>query len=152
MNTNPILMTQTGLDALQTELANLLAQRPHKVDRLSVARSMGDLSENSDYHSAKDDLAFSDGRVAELEDLIRNAQIIAPSANNQVNVGHAVTVQVGANKVVFQIVGEFEADPSARKVSHSSPLGQALLGKKVGDKVEVEAPAGRLVYTIVGIE
>ena len=146
-------ITQVGLNALQAELTELVeVRRPQLVDRLSIARSMGDLSENSDYQSAKEDLSFVDGRIAELEELVKNAQVVAPSNNDKIDLGHAVTVQVNGTKTEFQIVGEWEADPAKKKISHSSPLGQSLMGKKIGEKVEVAAPAGKIAYTIVSIQ
>lgn len=154
---NPMLnrqmqITQGGLDQLKSELTQIQdVRRPQLVERLALARSMGDLSENSDYQSARDDLTFVDGRISELEDLIKTAQVVKPSQNKQVEIGHAVTVKVNSHDAVFHIVGEWEADPKQYKISHSSPLGQALVGKKVGDKVEVAAPAGKLVYTLVAI-
>ena len=148
-----MLITQNGLNQLQTELNQLNEERrPQLVERLSIARSMGDLSENSDYQSAKEDLAFVDGRIAELEELVRNAQVASPKSTDAIDMGHCVTVQINGNKTVFQIVGEWEADPIKKKISHSSPLGQSLMGKKVGEKVEVAAPAGKVTYTILSIE
>lgn len=147
-----MLFTQAGLDQLKSELDQLTTtRRPGLVERLALARSMGDLSENSDYQSAKEDLAFVDGRISELEEIIKSAQVTKPADNSAVDIGHSVTVKVNSHATVFQIVGEWEADPKRSKISHSSPLGQALLGKKVGDKVEVAAPAGKLVYTVVAI-
>ena len=146
-------MTQVGLDQLKAELDDLVNnRRPHLVNRLSQARSMGDLSENSDYQSAKEDLSFTDGRIAELEDLIKNSSVVTPDSTSQISFGHFVTVKVNGNQAVFHIVGEWEADPTQKKISHSSPLGLALMGKKVGDQVEVSAPAGKILYTIVAIE
>jgi transcription elongation factor GreA len=152
MADNMIIMTKNGLQELQAELADLQTRRPKLVDRLSLARSMGDLSENSDYHSAKEELAFMDGRIAELEDVIRLSKVVVPNDSNAVALGHSVTVQVGNIKSVFQIVGEWEANPTKKKISNSSPLGLALTGKKVGDKIEVTAPAGKVVYTVLSIE
>ena len=153
MNNPSILITQPGLTQLRQELDQLITtRRPGLVERLSLARSMGDLSENSEYQSAKEDLTFVDGRIAELEELIKNAQVVTPKNSQTVDFGHTVTVKVDSTQAVFSIVGEWEANPKDKKISHSSPLGQALMGKKVGDKVEVSAPAGKLVYTIVSIE
>lgn len=147
-----MLITQAGLDQLKRELGQLRdTRRPALVERLTLARSMGDLSENSDYQAAREDLTFIDGRIGELEDLIKSAQIAKPAGNDAVDIGHAVTVKVNSHDAVFHIVGEWEADPKQSKISHSSPLGLALMGKKVGDKVEVAAPAGKLVYTVVAI-
>lgn len=152
MNNHPVLITLSGLDQLKADLVELSdVKRPQLVSRLSLARSMGDLSENSDYISAKEELAFVDGRIAELEELIQNAKVSTPATNDTVDFGHSVTVKVNATQAVFKIVGEWEADPAQKKISHSSPLGQALMGKKIGDQVEVAAPAGKIVYTIVAI-
>lgn len=149
----PILITKTGLNQLQTELTDLQnVKRPQLVERLSMARSMGDLSENSDYQSAKEDLVFMDTRIDELEELIKNSKVAAPVSDDSVGFGHMVKVKINSTDATFQIVGETESDPKLKKISHSSPLGLALMGKKIGDKVEVEAPIGKLVYTIVEIK
>lgn len=150
--THSMPFTAPGLEQLKKELSDLVdVKRPQLVDRLSFARSQGDLSENSDYQSAKEELAFTDGRISELEELVKNAKIVNPAIGTDVDFGNSVTVEVNGTKVVFQIVGEWEANPSQKKISHTSPLGSSLLGKKVGEKVEVEAPAGKILYTIVNI-
>jgi len=151
MNTQ-ILVTQAGLADLQSELSGLQTKRPQVVERLSVARSMGDLSENSDYISAREELEFLDGRIGELEDMIHSAKVVAPSSNDKIDFGHTVTVKIDSTQTTFQIVGEPEADPKQRKISHQSPLGLALMGKKIGDKVEVDAPVGKLTYSILEIK
>ena len=153
MNGHQMLITASGLDQLKHELTGLVDnRRPQLVDRLSLARTMGDLSENSDYQSAKEELAFTDGRIAELEDLVRNAKVTTPHSLDSIDIGHTVTVKVGASQIAFQIVGEWEANPAQKKISHSSPLGKSLMGHGVGAKVEVEAPAGKILYTILNIE
>lgn len=150
---NDIKLTKEGLEALKTELADLRdVKRPKLVDRLSNARSQGDLSENSDYQSAKEELEFLDGRIDELEEVIKGASVVPVSKAGGVGVGTKVTVKVGGSEVVFNVVGEWEADPMQKKISHESPLGKALIGKKVGDKVDVEAPAGKVAYEILAIE
>src|SRR3990172_1952061 len=98
-----MLITSAGLDHLKTELADLVnVRRPQLVDRLSFARSQGDLSENSDYQSAKEELAFTDGRIAELEDLVKIAKVVIPRVNGQVDFGNSVTVKVDNHEAVFQ--------------------------------------------------
>lgn len=150
---NNIKLTQEGLDALKVELKDLKeVKRPKLVDRLANARSQGDLSENSDYQSAKEELEFLDGRIEELEDVIKKASVTPIKKNGGIDVGTKVTVKVGTNKVIFDIVGEWEADPINKKISHESPLGKALFGKKVGEKVEVEAPAGKIQYEIIEVK
>ncbi|MDP1743204.1 MAG: transcription elongation factor GreA [Candidatus Amesbacteria bacterium] len=149
---NQILVTKTGLIKLKSELESLVSiKRPQLVERLSLARSMGDLSENSDYQDAKESLSFVDGQISELEDLMRIAKVTKPTNNSEVSFGHAVKVKVGKAEVVFEIVGEWEANPSQKKISHTSPLGKALLGKKIGEQVDVAAPAGKVVYTVMSI-
>ena len=149
-------LTKSGQEALQKELDVLVTdKRPKLVERLSYARAQGDLAENSDYQSAKEELEFLDGRIDELTEVLKNA-IIAPSNNGKgaggIGVGTKVTVKVNGKEVVFNIVGEWEADPMNKKIAHDSPLGSALLGKKVGDRAEVSAPAGKVVYEVVAVE
>lgn len=150
-----IQLTQKGLDALKKELDELVnTKRPSLVDRLSNARSQGDLSENSDYQNAKEELEFLDGRIEELESVIKNAVVVADESNGSdgVGVGTKVTVRVNGVKTTFEIVGEWEADMTKKKISHTSPLGSALVGKKAGEKFEVEAPVGKIKYEVVSVE
>lgn len=150
--TNQILITQFGLDDLKAELAQLVdTKRPALVERLSFARSMGDLSENSDYISAREELDFIDSRIEELEELIKNSKVVTPKHSDKVDFGHSVEVKMDSNKVIFKIVGEQEADPKQGRVSYTSPIGQALMGKKVGDHAEVDAPVGKIKYTVLSI-
>jgi transcription elongation factor GreA len=152
MNTQAIQITDDGLKKLQEELRELIeVKRPKVVDRLSTARAMGDLSENNDYSQAKDELSFVDGRIAELEDVVRNAVVVAKQGNDQVVLGSQVVVK-NSGEHVFHVVGEWEADPMKKMISHKSPLGMALMGKKVGDTAEVEAPVGKIIYKILSIE
>jgi len=149
----PIQVTQKALEALKKELSFLVEEkRPQVVDRLENARQEGDLKENSDYQAAKEALEFLDGKIEELRHVVENAEVIqANGSSGNVGVGTRVQVKVGSTEHEFEIVGEWEADPAEKKISHTSPLGQALLNKKKGDTVEVEAPAGRVVYEIVSI-
>lgn len=154
MDKKYIYVTEDGLKDLKKELAELKTdKRPEVLDRVSQARSMGDLSENSEYTAAQEELAQIDARIEELDDMLKRVKIIEEDeGGNAVKLGSKVHVLVGSKKEVFTIVGEWEADPHARKISHESPLGKALIGKAVGDKVEVEAPAGKILYTIQTIE
>ena len=148
-----ILLTKEGVKQLKEEYEELLTlKRPVAVERLANARSEGDLTENSEYTAAKQDLGFIDGRITELKLILSEAKIIASHSRKKVDVGCKVTLHVNGKREHFTIVGEWEADPMQKKISHSSPLGKALLGKKPGDKVEVEAPAGRILYKILHIE
>ncbi len=152
-DTQKILVTRDGLTDLRKEYDELVSKkRPDLVARLAAARSQGDLSENSEYTAAKQDLAFIDGKIAELESVLHDAKVISSHPKNKVDVGCKVTLHVDGKKEVFTIVGEWEADPMQKKISHSSPIGKALLGRKVGDKVEVQAPVGKILYKILSIE
>jgi transcription elongation factor GreA len=148
-----VVMTKDGLIELKNEHEELVnVKRPVAVSRLADARELGDLSENSEYAAAKQDLAFIDGRILELEEIIHEAKIVTNHPKSQIDVGCKVTLTVNGKKEEFTMVGEWEADPKEKKISHESPLGKALLGKKVGEKVEVEAPAGMVLYKIINIE
>ena len=148
-----ILLTKDGLKELKEEQHQLVdVKRPVAVERLANARSEGDLSENSEYTAAKQDLAFIDGRIAELKLILAEATVVAFHSKKKVDVGCKVTLHVAGKKEIFTIVGEWEADPLQKKISHSSPLGKALMGKKPGEKVEVDAPAGKILYKVLHIE
>lgn len=153
MNTNHVVVTKDGLEALKAEYEELTqVKRPAAVSRLAAAREQGDLSENSEYTDAKQNLAFIDGRIAELEVVLHGVKVVTTHSKGQVDVGCKVTLHINGKKEEFTVVGEWEADPASKKISHESPLGKALLGKKVGEKVEVEAPAGKILYKILHIE
>ena len=154
-NSDKVYLTKEGLEKIQKELEQLKSKtRPETVDRLSLARIQGDLSENNEYTSAKEDLAFIDSRIEELEELLLRVVLIDEKQDydGMVSLGCRVTVNLENDEHLYHIVGEWEADPVQKKVSHSSPLGQALIGRKVGDEVEFEAPAGKVLYKIVKIE
>jgi len=147
-------MTEKGHEALQEELKVLVEEkRPKMVDRLSRARAEGDLSENSDYQNAKDELEFMDGKIAELKNVLKNAEVVEVGKNDgKVALGTSVLVKIDGDKHEYHVVGEWEANPAKKRISHTSPLGQALMGKKKGEKVDVEAPAGKVVYEILEIK
>lgn len=147
-------LTNEGLKELKAELKILVEKkRPDLIDRVATARSHGDLSENSEYTAAREDLAFVEGRIGEIEELINKAKLIKTKTTNNsvVQLGCKVTVKVNGKAQTFEVVGEWEADPLEQKISHTSPLGQALIGKKKGEKVEIEAPAGKVTYSILKI-
>jgi transcription elongation factor GreA len=145
-----IQFTKNGLNEISAELDELKNKKlPAAIDRVSRARDFGDLSENAEYHAAKEELAFIEGRVEELEDIMKNANVVEEkNGNGAVTVGCKVTVEARGKEHTYEVVGEWEADPMAQKISHTSPLGQALMGKKKGDTVEFQAPAGKIVYKV----
>ena len=150
---NQVQLTKNGFTELEKELNELVEiKRPKLVERLSYARQQGDLSENSDYINAREELEFLDGRISELNDVLKNASIVkTKNGKSSVDIGMKVTVKVNGQKHIFDIVGEWEADPVNKKISPNSPLGAALVGKKVGEKAHVEAPAGKVTYEVVAI-
>lgn len=154
-DTKKIYLTKDGLEELKKEHDELSKiKRPEVLERVSQARSMGDLSENAEYTAAREELSFIDGRIDELEELLKQVVMInenAKNTNHIVKLGSKVTVNIKGKKESFMVVGEWEADPTEKKISHESPLGKALLGKKVGESVEVEAPAGKIHYSIVSV-
>lgn len=156
MDTKKIYLTKTGLEDLKKEYEELTkVKRPEVVARVSDARNQGDLSENAEYVAAREELSFIDGRIGELEELLKQVSLIEESGKNgavtAVDLGSEVRLKIDGKEEVYRVVGEWEADPAEKKISHESPLGKALLGKKIGESVEVEAPAGKILYTIVSI-
>lgn len=147
-----IHLTQSGLHDLERELEQLKNERPHVVKELESMRSLGDLKENAAYEIQKSKLSFLDGRIAELEDLTKNAQVIEKTSDGTVGIGSVVTLHIVNDKVTYQLVGETEADITQGKISATSPIGTALLGKTKGDKISVEAPGGNVLYEILHID
>lgn len=149
-----VLFTKEGLEELKKEHDSLTNdKRPEAVKRIAAAREQGDLSENSEYAAAREELSFIDGRIEELEEILHRAKLMSTKHSKSiVDMGCTVTLHTNGKKDVYMIVGEWEANPKEKKISHSSPLGKALMGKKVGEKIEVQAPVGRLMYKILSIE
>jgi transcription elongation factor GreA len=150
-------MTQAGKEKLVQELEYLKSvKRKEVVERIKIARSFGDLSENSEYDSAKEEQAFVEGRITTLENMIRNAKIIAEAANasDSVTLGSSVTfVELpDGDEETYSIVGSAEADPFEGKISNDSPIAKSLLGKKVGDQVSVQTPGGEMSVRITSIK
>jgi transcription elongation factor GreA len=140
---------------LENELKTLMTVRRKEIaDALEYAKSLGDLSENAEYHQAREDQANCEDRIIHIEQILKNAVIMDDShTSSTVTVGSTVTVTKKGDKEekTFAIVGSEEADPVSGKISNESPLGQALLGKKKGDKVTITAPKGQIEYTVVSL-
>jgi transcription elongation factor GreA len=154
-NNKKIYLTKEGLAELKREYDELVnVKRPDVLARVTQARNMGDLSENAEYVAAREELTFIDGRVDELEIILKDAVIIrdVKTSSHAVKLGSTVTLHSNGKKEVFTVVGEWEADPMNKKISHESPLGKGLLGKKIGEKVQVDAPAGKINYSIVDVK
>ena len=154
MNGKKVLLTDDGLKKLQDELRVLKDERRKEViERIQEAVSHGDLSENADYAQAKEEQAFIEGRIQELEEMIKNAEIIARNSDhNFVSVGSTVDLKTNGREVVYTIVGSNEANPASGKISNESLVGRALLGAKVGGKVKIQTPAGEAEYEVLKIK
>lgn len=145
-------LTKDGVAELEAELAQLQEQRASIADAIRTAREFGDLSENTEYQSARAAQERNDARISELEHVLQNVELIkAPKAGAKVQLGSKVTLKSSGSKKEFQVVGTVEADPLNGKISDESPIGQALLGKKEGDTVEIKTPAETATYTIAAI-
>ena len=147
-------LTQTGVDELRAELENAITvMRPEIADRIKSARELGDLSENAEYQLARQDQEKNDARISELEHILANTEVITtPKSDSKVVIGSTVVLKGADGKEKkFQVVGTIEADPLEGKISDESPIGQALLGKKEGENVEIKTPAETAVYTIADI-
>jgi len=150
----PYYISEDALLELKKELENLRTEKRREIaERLKEAKAMGDLSENAEYQEAKEAQAMVEGRIAELEDLIRRAVVIKKRGGlDRVWIGTTVVAKSGLKQQEFTIVGSQEADPAKGLVSNESPIGRAFLGKLVGEEVEVETPAGKVRYKIVAIK
>ena len=144
-------ITIEGKKELELELVDLKSRRGAIADKISDARDFGDLSENAEYDAAREEQGLLETRIAEIEDILNNAEIIKATKKSAVGLGSRVELKTGAKKVEYVIVGPVEADPLQGRVSNESPIGMALYGKKVDDKVTITTPKGDISYTIVSI-
>lgn len=147
-----IITTPEGVAKLKAELQQLKdVDRPEILQRIKDAKELGDLSENADYSDAKDQQAFIEGRILELETTLKNVEVAGPSGGAAVAIGSTVEVQGPNGSRKLRIVGATEANPSGGDISHESPLGRALFGRHAGDSVTVEAPSGTVQYTVKSV-
>ena len=144
-------LTQDGFDTLKNELSAFEEKRQAAVDELTWARDLGDRSENAAYKSARRKLSSIDSRIRFLKKTLENSRIVKVTQSEYVDIGCIVVVNNGTKDITFAIVGDHEANPALGKVSFKSPIGHALLGKKVGDRVEVAVPSGTVSYHIISI-
>ncbi len=147
-------LTADGITKLKEELDDLVGnQRPKIAQRLKEAKEYGDLSENAQWDDAKDQQAFAEGRISEIENILKHAQVIeAPKSSATVGLGSVVHVEVEEGTQKYHIVGSPEANPEQGKISNESPIGKALMGRAKGDEVAVEVPSGTMTYKIKNIE
>lgn len=144
-------LTGEGKQELETELDELKGRRVGVAEKIANARDYGDLSENAEYDAAREEQAQVESRIAEIEDILKNADIIkVGKSNGTIRVGSTVELK-NSKTVTYRIVGPVEADPLEGKISNESPIGAALMGKKVGDSVTIETPKGTTHYTVKSI-
>lgn len=144
-------ITTTGKHELERELAELKARRGEIAEKIAEARDFGDLSENAEYDAAREEQGLVETRIAEIEEILANADIIKGGSKGAVNLGSTVELTTDGKTVTYTVVGPVEADPLSGKISNESPIGEALFGKKIGETAVIVTPKGEVVYTIANI-
>ena len=144
-------ITEQGKKELETEAVELKSRRGEIAEKIAAARDFGDLSENAEYDAARQEQGLVETRIAEIEDILQNASIISTKNKSEVGLGSAVEMKMGDKIVSYTVVGPVEANPLEGKISDESPIGQELIGKKVGDSVTIVTPKGELTYEVVKI-
>ena len=144
-------ITSDGKRDLEAELEELKSRRGAIAEKIAEARDYGDLSENAEYDAAREEQGLVESRIAEIEDVLLNAEIITTSRSSKVTLGSKVELKISDRTVAYHIVGPVEADPLAGKISNESPIGVALMGKKVGDTVVITTPKGEIKYEVIKV-
>jgi transcription elongation factor GreA len=144
-------ITAEGKKELELELEGLKARRGEVADKISEARDFGDLSENAEYDAAREEQGLLETRIAEIEEIVTNADIIKASKKSTIGLGSRVELKTGNKSVVYTVVGPVEADPLEGRISNESPIGMALYGKKVDEEVTITTPKGDTTYVIVSV-
>ena len=144
-------ITKQGKEDLEKERKELIDSRSDVADEIAAARENGDLSENAEYTAAREKQSRVEARIAEIEGILDGAQIIKSDGDGTISLGDHVVVSQDGKESAFDVVGAIEADPANNKISHESPLGAALMGKKVGDEVSIKTPKGEKVYKVVSV-
>ena len=148
----PIVFTKQGYEDIQQEQIALVEKRRYAVEQVQKARAMGDLSENGFYKAAKFELGNIDRRLRQLKELIKCGKVVQTTQKEIVDVGSTVTISDGKEEKTFVVVGGYESDPSLGKISHISPIGKAIMGKRKGESVTVTIPSGAQTYKILGMK
>lgn len=150
---NDIVLTVEGLEKIKNELAELKNRRKEVIARIQTAKEFGDLSENAEYDDARNEQSFVEGRIQELQDMIKQAKVVSKTAGGSiVSLGSKVTVECEGDKETYELVGLNESDPINGKISIESPIGKAMMGAKKGETVIVSAPSGKLNYKVIDIK
>lgn len=148
-----ITLTRDGKDRLQSELDGLKKdKRPAVIDRIKRAKEFGDLSENAEYEDARNEQSFIEGRIQEIEYMLKYAQIVESKGSSEVGLGSKVKLEMDGDQIEYELVGSTEANPSAGKISGESPIGMAIIGKKKGDKITTQTPGGKIAIKILEIK
>lgn len=144
-------ITAEGKKELETEYEQLKSRRGEIAEKIAAARDYGDLSENAEYDAAREEQGLVESRIAEIEDILQNAEIIKANHKSTIGLGSKVELKNGSKALTYHIVGPVEANPIEGKISNESPIGVALTGKKEGDRAVVMTPKGEITYTIVKV-
>lgn len=144
-------ITSEGKKELTAELEQLKGRRGEIADKIAEARDYGDLSENAEYDAAREDQGIVETRIAEIEDILLNAEIISGAKKGVVGLGSVVELKKGSKTVTYTVVGPVEADPLQGKISNESPIGEALMGKKIGETVTITTPKGETHYEVMSV-
>jgi len=146
-------LTQKKFDQLSVELDHLRRVRRKEIaDQLEYAKSLGDLSENAEYHEAREEQAKIEERILQIEEVLKNTEIVKPHHSETVEIGSTVTISKGDNEVTYTLVSAEESDISASKISYRSPLGSTIIGKKKGEEFSFKSPKGTMKYTVIHIK
>ncbi len=153
MDENIHYLSADSLDELKKEFLTLKNSTiPEIAKRIDEAKQQGDLSENAEYHQAREDMAWAQGRLIEVEKIINSAKIIVKQSTGMISIGDTITVELNGKEKKYTIVGPQEINPTKGLISNESPLGEAFIGHKVGEKVEIAVPSGKMVYLIKEIK
>ncbi|MEO5965425.1 MAG: transcription elongation factor GreA [Candidatus Limnocylindrales bacterium] len=148
----PVYLSPEGLTRMEAEVAELVAQRPDVIKRIATAREHGDLKENAEYHAAREEQGFLEGRIKQIEAKLKIAVVVAPTERGAVvELGSHVRVEVDGDEVSWQVVSSAEANSREGRISSASPVGAALMGRKVGDAVTIVTPGGEIRYAVLEI-
>lgn len=145
-------ITAEGKAELEKELAELVSRRGEVADKIAEARDFGDLSENAEYDAARNEQGLLESRIMEIEEIVNNADIIKSNGKGVIGLGSIVELKTGKTTVTYTVVGPVEANPLEGKISNESPIGMALYGKKVDEKVTITTPKGDINYTVVAVK
>ena len=144
-------ITTDGKKELEAELEGLKSRRGSIAEKIAAARDYGDLSENAEYDAAREEQGLVESRIAEIEDILQNAELIKATKKATIGLGSKVELKNGGKPISYHLVGPVEADPTSGKISNESPIGLALAGKKVGDHATVTTPKGEITYEIIAV-